>query len=135
MTTVHQDAARIVAAVAETKLAERGETATVGVAIPDNWKLGDGPHVQIDTDGGPAGPVAAWHTIRITAWATGRTEAVRLANLTRALLMTHRGGQGMHRPRGGTAVTTARESRTSAYLAGCTITVPVRVAHLDAPSP
>ena len=124
---VHQDAARIVLDVAAERLAAAGETATVGIGLPTHWTPADGEHLQLDTDGGPAGPVAAWHTIRLTAWAPGRSRAVELANLTRALLMTHDGSRGMQRPRQGTAVTTARDSRTGAYMAGCVLTVPIRV--------
>lgn len=127
MTPVHQDAAAIVMDVALERLRAAGESATIGIGLPQGWMPADGEHLQVDTDGGPAGPVAAWHTIRLTAWARGRSRAVELANLTRALLMTHDGSRGMQRPRGGTAVTTTRDNRTGAYMAGCVLTVPIRV--------
>lgn len=127
---VHQDAALLIKNLVKDMLDHAGETATTGIGLPDHWTPADGDHVQIDTDGGPDRTAAAWHTIRITAWSAGRSRAVELANITRALLLTHDGSGGIQRPRPGTLVLTDRDDRTSAYIASATVIAPIRARYL-----
>ncbi|QDQ97980.1 hypothetical protein [Tomitella fengzijianii] len=123
----HQDAALVVKTVLAGRMNVAEPDVTVGVALPDDYKPAKhGDIVVVATDGGPDRVAAAWHTIRLTAWSARRSRAVELADTAYALLRTHNGTGGMQRPRPGTLTLVDRDPRTDAYIAGNTLTAPIR---------
>ncbi len=123
MTRVQAD---IVPAIADW-LAERITGADVRLSVPDRWTPAAGPLLIVADDGGPTmWPIKSRHTIRLTAWADGRTAARGIASLAAGLL-----GDG--RPAGVISVDSdmgtvldARDSNTGAILASVLITAHAR---------
>lgn len=65
--------------------------ASVGAGLPDSWKPGRPAHVGIFDDSGTIRwPIETRPTMRITVWASGRDEAVRIAGRCLGLVLTHR---------------------------------------------
>lgn len=113
-------------------LDERISAAAVRLNVPEKWKPADGAVLVVADDGGPAvWPIMSQHTIRLTAYAAGRTEARHLVALAAGLL-----GDG--RPTGilsidsetGT-VLDARDTTTGAMLASVLITVYARTVEIS----
>lgn len=108
-------------------LDSRISTAEVRLSVPDRWKPSDGALLIIADDGGPVTwPVTSRHTVRLTAWADGRTTARAIVALAAGLL-----GEG--RPTGvGNissemgAILDARDPNTGAILASVLVTAQAR---------
>lgn len=123
MTRVQAD---IVPAIADW-LGERIANVDVRLSVPDRWTPASGALLIIADDGGPMmWPVKSRHTIRLTAWAAGRTQARDIATLAAGLL-----GDG--RPSGVASVDAemgtvldARDENTGAMLASVLITAHAR---------
>lgn len=99
--------------------AMRGE-ATVAVGIPRDW-AGES-HIQVDSDGTPEiqYPARFGSSIRITAWASNRTEAKRLAAKASAILHAYEGPvDARFRITAGVLVTP--DDETGAVLAFCNL--------------
>lgn len=105
--------------------------ATVRLSVPDRWTPADGALLIIADDGGPAmWPIKSRHTVRLTAWAAGRTEARGIAALAAGLL-------GAGRPPGVlsvdsemTAILDARDENTGAILASTLIVAHARTVEV-----
>lgn len=65
--------------------------AQVRTNVDANWKPADGPLLIVADDGGPVVmPIKSRHTLRLTAYAAGRTEARRIATLAAGKLIESR---------------------------------------------
>lgn len=112
-------------------LAQEMSDVTVRLSVPDRWKPADGTLLIVADDGGPTmWPVKSSHTVRLTGWASGRTEARRVAALAAGLL-----GDG--RPSGVVSVGSdmgsildARDDNTGAVLASVLIVAHARTVEL-----
>lgn len=102
--------------------ADQGETVTVGIGVPTDWTPGDTTHVQVAWDGTPRDlhPVALRPTLRITVWASGPSEAKRVALLAHGLLLA----RGQYHQLTGPFPT--RDPQTRADLASFTVRATVR---------
>jgi len=108
-------------------LDSRITTADVRLNVPEKWTTADGAILVIADDGGPVmWPTMSRHTVRLTAYAAGRTQARSIVALAGGLL-------GNGRPAGVHSVDTdmggiidARDTNTGAVLASALITVTSR---------
>lgn len=99
--------------------------------VPERWKPADGAVLVVADDGGPVlWPIKSRHTIRLTAWASGRTEARAIAAKAAGLL-------GSGRPTGVLSVDSdmgaildARDKNTGAFLASVLITAHARTVEV-----
>lgn len=127
MTRVQAD---ILPAIADW-LGERLTDVDVRLSVPDKWIPADGALLIVADDGGPTlWPIKSQHTIRLTAWADGRTTARSIASLAAGLL-----GDG--RPDGVLSVGSdmgtvldARDPNTGAILASVLITAHARTVEI-----
>ena len=102
-------------------------SAEVRLSVPDRWTPADGALLIVADDGGPMiWPIKSQHTIRLTAWADGRSTARSIAGLAAGLL-------GSGRPTGVISVDSdmgtildARDPNTGAILASVLITAHAR---------
>jgi len=107
--------------------------AQVRLSVPDKWKPADGALLIVADDGGPTlWPIKSQHTIRLTAYAAGRTEARAIVSLAAGLL-----GDG--RPSGVASINSemgsvldARDSNTGAMLASVLLTAHARTVETEA---
>jgi len=102
-------------------------TADVRLSVPDKWTPADGPLLIVADDGGPAvWPIKSRHTIRLTAWADGRSAARGIAALAAGLLGDGRptGVANIERDMG--TILDARDPNTGAILASVLITAHAR---------
>ena len=105
--------------------------ADVRLNVPDKWKPANGALLIVADDGGPTmWPVKSMHTVRMTAYAAGRTQAREIASLAAGLL-----GDG--RPTGVHSISSdigpildARDDTTGAYLASVLITAHARTVEV-----
>lgn len=113
-------------------LAARADGFDVQLEVPVDWAPRSGPALLIVADdGGPVRwPVKSQHTIRLTGYAAGRTEARRIATLAAGLL-----GDG--RPTGVAGIQNAahagfdaRDKATGAVLASVLLTVHARTVEV-----
>lgn len=103
--------------------------AHAALTVPANWNPRAGALLIVADDGGPTLlPVKSRHTIRLTAYAAGRTEARSVAALAAGKLAASRprpqGIAHINSDVGG--VLDARDKETGAYLASVLITVTAR---------
>ena len=126
MTRVQADAASAVKDWAATQAIG----ADAVLSVPEGWKPATGPSLLlVADDGGPVlWPIKSQHTIRLTAYAKGRTEARRIVTLAAAKLV-----ESNPRPAGVlnvsgdmSAVLDARDKATGAVLASVLVTVHAR---------
>lgn len=123
----YPDAERLTVDLLKTKLAADEPAVTVGVGVPGNWTPDSPPHVSVAHDGTPwtRHPVLQRASIRCTVRAASTTEAKRLAELARGLLLGHAGGDGITAVRSHLGVQPTRDDETKAELAwfavGCTV--------------
>lgn len=110
--------------------------ATVGIGVPPGWGTSSPPHIEVDWDGTPTNfhPVADRPTIRVVVRARTTSEAKRLAQLARGLLLAHTGAGDIARIRPGVGVMPARDPDTKAELASFTLLVTVRAIPIVEPS-
>lgn len=120
------------------RLADHGETVTVGVGVPAGWTADESPHVQVVSDGTPrlSWPVATHPTVRIVVRARQTTEAQRLCSLAQAVLVDHPGSSGaggqIATVRALTGVMPVRDTETRAELAWATCQVSIRMERITA---
>ena len=101
--------------------------AAVRLSVPDKWTPTDGALLIVADDGGPAlWPIKSRHTIRLTAWADGRTLARGIAAYAAGLLGDGRptGVANIERDMG--TILDARDPNTGAILASVLITAHAR---------
>lgn len=99
----------------------------VRLNVPDKWIPADGPILVVADDGGQVmWPIMSQHTIRLTSYAAGRTEA-------RAIVARAAGLLGQGRPAGVVSIDTemggvldARDKDTGAFLASVLLTAQAR---------
>ena len=101
--------------------------ADVRLSVPDKWVPADGALLIVADDGGPTvWPIKSRHTIRLTAWADGRTLARGIAAYAAGLLGDGRptGVANIERDMG--TILDARDRNTGAILASVLITAHAR---------
>lgn len=95
--------------------------------VPEKWTPADGAILVVADDGGPmVWPIMSQHTIRLTAWAAGRSEARSIAALAAGLLGSGRPSGVAHVSRDMGAILDARDKNTGAFLASVLITAHAR---------
>ncbi|MFN6543915.1 hypothetical protein [Mycolicibacterium nivoides] len=102
-----------------------GTTVRVRTSMPANWKPTDGPLLIVADDSGPVRwPIKSQHTVRLTAYAAGRTEARRIVSLAAGKL-----AESKPRPAGianisgdMSGVLDAKDKETGAMLASVLLT-------------
>lgn len=98
--------------------------------VPENYKLSDPPFLLIANDGGPMEyPVFTRPTVRLTAYASGRDEAVRLAGKAMGLMLCRR-VPGIANVRPGSNLIDGRDEISKAFFASTTILVSIRTTSL-----
>jgi hypothetical protein len=98
--------------------------------FPPDYKSTDAPFLLIANDGGPMQyPVSTRPTVRLTAYAEGRGEAVRLASKAMGLLLCRR-VPGIANVRPGSNLIDDRDEKTKAFFASTTVLVTIRTAAL-----
>ncbi len=105
--------------------------ATTRLSVPPKWQPADGTLLILSDDGGPTQwPVKSRHTIRLTGWASGRSEARRVVALAAGLLGGGRppGVANVERDMGG--VLDARDKTTGAWLASVIVIVHARMVQV-----
>lgn len=101
--------------------------ADVRLSVPDKWVPADGALLIVADDGGPAlWPIKSRHTIRLTAWADGRTLARGIAAYAAGLLGDGRPTGVAHVERDMGTILDARDPNTGAILASVLITAHAR---------
>ena len=101
--------------------------ADVRLSVPDKWVPADGALLIVADDGGPAlWPIKSRHTIRLTAWADGRTLARGIAAYAAGLLGDGRPTGVAHVERDMGTILDARDRNTGAILASVLITAHAR---------
>ena len=107
---------------------------TVGVAVPDGWKLGTSPvHVLVAQDGAstPRHRITSKVTLRFTVFASATSAAKAAASALEARLCAHPGGDPISSVTAGAGLITTRDtSRTNAELASFTVIATVRTTPL-----
>ena len=119
MTRVQAD---IIPAI-KTWLDARINDADVRLNVPEKWTISSNPVLVIADDGGPVKwPIKSQHTIRLTAYGSGRTQVRAIVSIAAGLL-----GEG--RPSGVASINSdmggildARDSATGAFLASVLVT-------------
>ena len=114
-------------------LAGQSVGAEVMLAVPNAWKPSDGPLLIVADDGGPVKwPVKSRYTIRLTAYAAGRTEARRIVTLAAGKIAESKprpnGVANIESDMGG--VLDARDKATGAVLASVLITAHARTVEV-----
>ena len=101
--------------------------ADVRLSVPDTWTPADGALLIVADDGGPTlWPIKSQHTIRLTAWADGRTLARGIVSYAAGLLGDGRPTGVANIARDMSTVLDARDSNTGAILASVLITAHAR---------
>lgn len=101
--------------------------ADVRLSVPEKWVPADGALLIVADDGGPAlWPIKSRHTIRLTAWADGRTLARGIAAYAAGLLGDGRPTGVAHVERDMGTILDARDPNTGAILASVLITAHAR---------
>ena len=118
------------------RMSDLGENVTVGVNVPASWSQlnpNQRPHIQVANDGTPIvlHNLAAFVTVRLTAWAVTSAEAKRLAARAQGLLCGHPGGEVIRGARPLTGVLPARDPDTHAEIASTTSRVTIRSAPIE----
>lgn len=106
-------------------------TADVRLNVPDRWTTADDPVLVVADDGGPVQwPIRSEHTVRLTAYGSGRTQVRAIAAQAAGLL-------GYGRPTGIAYVDSdmggildARDPETGAFLASVLITVQAKTVQI-----
>lgn len=125
MTRVQAD---IVPAIADW-LTSRISEADVRLNVPDKWKPTDRAVLVVADDGGPAQwPIMSMHTVRLTAYADGRTKARNIVRLACGLLGYGRPTGIAHIAKEMSTILDARDADTGAVLASALLTVTARTA-------
>ncbi len=103
----------------------------VRLNVPEGWTPSDGPVLVVADDGGPVlWPIKSRHTIRLTAWAAGRTQARAIVVLAAGMLGTGRPPGVRHVDPDMGGVLDARDANTGAVLASVLITLHARTVEV-----
>jgi hypothetical protein len=103
------------------------EGVTCGIGLPDAWTTADGTHVGVEADASTdLYPITDRVTLRVTVWDESRTEAKRVCNLARTLLLTHPGDDRVRAVHRLTGVTAGTDPDNRAPLATCTVRASLR---------
>lgn len=108
------------------------EDAQVRLNVPEKWTPADGAILVVADDGGPTiWPVKSQHTIRLTAYAAGRTQARAIVALAAGLLGTGR-PTGVHSVSSDmSTILDARDRTTGAVLASVLLTAHARTVEVS----
>lgn len=112
-------------------LNDRIEDADVRLNVPEKWTTSNTPVLVVADDGGPVyWPIKSQHTIRLTAYGSGRTQVRAIAALAAGLL-------GYGRPTGIASIDSdmggildARDPATGAFLASVLLTVQAKTVEV-----
>lgn len=103
----------------------------VRATLPTDWTPKAAPGLIVSDDGGPADyPIRTIHTVRITAWGSGRDTVHALAAEAAGRLVAGRPPGVVHTSRRAGAVLDARDPATGAVLASVLITSQTRMKDL-----
>ena len=101
--------------------------ADVRLNVPEKWKPTDTAVLVVADDGGPAmWPIMSQHTVRLTAYANGRTTARSIVRKACGLLGYGRPAGVHHVAREMSTILDARDPDTGAVLASVLLTVTAR---------
>ncbi|QFG10030.1 tail terminator [Mycobacterium phage IdentityCrisis] len=114
-------------------LREQNIGAAIHSSVPRDWTPEEGALLTVADDGGPVlWPVKSHHTVRLTAYAAGRTEARRIVSLAAGKL-----AESSPRPAGianiasdMSGVLDARDKATGAMLASVLVTAKARTVEV-----
>lgn len=128
------DAERLVIDYLKPVLISRGKDVTIGSNVPATWNPlpisqgGTKAHILVALDGTPEAeyPIYAAASIRVTAFASGSTEAKTLAGLCEALLLFHSGGGGISGIEHLSGILPAKDNITGAQMASIAVRVNLR---------
>ncbi|MEI8229421.1 MAG: hypothetical protein WCH77_14320, partial [Planctomycetota bacterium] len=99
--------------------------------VPEKWKPADTPVLVVADDGGPTmWPAMSRHTIRLTVYAAGRTQARTIASLAACLLGDGRPNGVNHVSSDMGSILDARDPNTGAVLASVLITATSRTVEV-----
>lgn len=112
-------------------LSPRITDADVRLNVPEKWTPDATPVLVVADDGGPVyWPIKSEHTVRLTAYGSGRTQVRAIASLAAGLL-------GFGRPTGIAYVDSdmggvldARDPETGAFLASVLLTVQAKTVEV-----
>lgn len=123
MTRVQAD---ILPAIADW-LTPRISEADVRLNVPEKWNPANKAVLVVADDGGPAmWPIMSQHTVRLTAYADGRTKARNIVRLACGLLGYGRPTGVTHVAREMSTILDSRDEDTGAVLASVLLTVTAR---------
>jgi hypothetical protein len=109
----------------------QGLGAIIRENVDPEWTTDDDPLLIVADDGGPVRwPIKSQHTIRLTAWAAGRTEARRIVALAAGKLGTGRPDGVVHVNAGMGGILDARDKTTGARLASVLVIVHARTVEV-----
>lgn len=128
---VEPDAEKLVRDYLKPALISRGKDVTVSSNIPATWNPlpisegGTKAHILVALDGTPSAvyPIVSAASVRITAFASGSTEAKTLATLCQGLLLAHSGGGGISGIGYLSGLLPAEDPNTKAQLASIAVRV------------
>lgn len=114
-------------------LATQDVGAEVALEVPTSWKPSAGPLLIVADDGGPVlWPIKSRHTVRLTAYAAGRTEARAIVTLAAGKLAESdpRPSGVAHVGSGMGGVLDGRDKATGAMLASVLVTMHARTVEV-----
>lgn len=104
-------------------LAIQLESVEVRLNVPEKWTTNDSPVLVVADDGGPVQwPIKSQHTIRLTAYGSGRSEVRAIASYAAGLLGYGRPTGVAHIDSGMSGILDTRDPATGAFLASVLIT-------------
>lgn len=105
--------------------------ADVRLNVPEKWKPTNTAVLVVSDDGGPAmWPIMSQHTVRLTAYADGRTKARSIVRLAAGLLGYGRPAGVIHISREMGTILDARDKDTGAVLASVLLTALARTVSI-----
>ena len=108
-------------------LSTRIEDAEVRLNVPERWIPANGAILVVADDGGPTlWPIKSQHTVRLTAYGSGRTQVRNLASLAAGMLGYGRPTGIVHVDSEMGGILDARDPETGAFLASVLLTVQAR---------
>jgi hypothetical protein len=112
-------------------LATRVGTVQVRLSVPDKWTPADGALLIVADDGGPTmWPIKSQHTIRLTSYAAGRTQAREIVALAAGLLGDGRPAGVANINSDMSSILDARDRNTGAVLASVLMTAHSRTVEV-----
>lgn len=112
-------------------LNERISTADVRLNVPERWTTADDAVLVVADDGGPVQwPIKSEHTVRLTAYGSGRTQVRSIAALAAGLLGFGRPSGIAHVDSDMGGILDARDPETGAFLASVLLTVQAKTVEV-----